>query len=443
MDYKSVRLIFFSYLIIILLGGILLWMPFATTKPLTFLDTLFTSASATCVTGLIVVSTSKDFTFWGELIVLILIQIGGIGYMSFVTLIYLLLKKELNINEKQVAKESLDTYSVHDIGKFLKQVFIIAFGTEAIIALILWARFSFDYPVFEALWYGIFHAITSFNNAGFALFTDSIISYNKDFIIITTLSISTIIGGLGYLVMLEIRDKYSKRNFRFSLHSKLVLWTTLFLLVSGTLFFLSLEWSNPKTFGNFNLFDKLLNSFFLSVNFRTSGFNSVDLSGLTDSSLFFSTIYMMIGCGPGGTGGGIKVTTFVVLVIAALFTIRQSNQQPRIFSRTIPYDVINRSLAILLVASFYVVTSAILLAETQSQPFLKLLFEVVSAFATVGVSVGDGGILSLSALFDDFGKINIILLMIAGRLGIIAFTLMLVGQAKISHIKYPEGRIIL
>ena len=207
--------------------------------------------------------------------------------------------------------------------------------------------------------------------------------------------------------------------------------------------FLSIEWNNPKTLGEFSIYKKILNSFFLSVNLRTAGFNSIDLAGMKDSSLFFSTMFMMIGAGQGGTAGGMKITTVAVLIIMVFFVLNQSNQEPHIFKRTIEQKLINKATAIIMFSSFFVLFVTILLVETQDLPFIKILFEVVSAFCTVGLSVGDGGILSLSQKFDDFGKTLIIISMIAGRLGVFAFGLLLIGKAKIKHFKYPIGRIII
>ena len=207
--------------------------------------------------------------------------------------------------------------------------------------------------------------------------------------------------------------------------------------------FLSVEWNNPKSFGEFSVYDKILNSFFLSVNFRTAGFNSIDLSGLKDSSLFYSTLLMMTGAGQGGTAGGMKITTIAVLIIMVFFVLKQSNQEPHVFKRTIDQKLINKAAAIVMFSSAYVLFVTLLLVETQDYPFIRILFEVVSAFCTVGVSVGDGGILSLSKLFDDFGKSVIIISMVAGRLGVFAFGLLLVGKAKEVHFKYPKGRIII
>ncbi|MFW9619207.1 MAG: potassium transporter TrkG, partial [Sulfurospirillum sp.] len=243
--------------------------------------------------------------------------------------------------------------------------------------------------------------------------------------------------------LVEIHAKATHKRFMLSAHTKITLVGTLILIVSGTLLFLAIEWDNAGVFKNMSLSHSVLNSFFLSVNFRTSGFNSLDLSQLSDSSLFCSTIYMMIGGGAGSTAGGIKITTVAVLIIATIHTIKISNQAPNAFKRTITQEVINRSSAIILVASFIAITTTIILVETQHSNFMKTLFEVVSAFCTVGVSVGNGDVLSLSEKFSPMGKSIIIALMLIGRMGIFAFGFLIIGREKIKHIQYPEGRILL
>jgi trk system potassium uptake protein TrkH len=222
-----------------------------------------------------------------------------------------------------------------------------------------------------------------------------------------------------------------------------MIYGTIILILAGMVLFLSIEWDNPKTFGELSFYDKILNAFFLSVNFRTAGFNSIDLSSLKDSSLFFSTLFMMIGAGQGSTAGGMKITTVAILMITVVYILKQSNQEPSIFKRRIEQKVINKALAIIISSSFFVLFAVLILVETQNFPFIKILFEVVSAFGTVGVSTGNGDILSLSQQFDTFGKSIIIILMIAGRLGVFAFGLILVGKAKTKHFKYPVGKIII
>ena len=441
MSYKYVRTIFIGYLSIIFIGAILLSLPFSHIGDLRFIDAIFTSTSAACVTGLIVTSTSENFTVIGEIIILMLIQIGGIGYMSLVIIFFLFVKDNLSLDDKRATKLSLDLPDLH-VGAFIKKILLVVLTVETIGALILSYQFSEKYELSEAIWYGVFNSISAFNNAGFSLFTDNMIGYKDNTIVLFTICFLIILGGLGYFVIIELHEnkKFAKR---ITIHTKIVILGTIFLILFGMILSLSIEWNNPKTLGELSVYDKLLNSFFLSVNFRTAGFNSMDLSGLKDSSLFFSTLLMMTGAGQGGTAGGMKITTIAVLVIMVLFVLKQSNQEPHVFKRTIEQKLINKAAAIVMFSSAYVLFITLLLVETQDFPFMKILFEVVSGFCTVGVSVGDGGILSLSALFDDFGKGVVIISMIAGRLGVFAFGLLLVGQAKKVHFKYPVGRIII
>lgn len=441
MEHKYVKTIFYGYLIIIFAGAFLLLLPVSHIGELKFIDAIFTSASATCVTGLIVTSTSENFTFLGELIILTLIQIGGIGYMTLVTVFFLFIKNSLSMDEKRVMKQSLDMPDLH-INSFVKKILFIALTIELIGAAILTIQFSENYDFKNALWQGIFHSVSAFNNAGFSLFTDSLIGYNNDAVTILTLSLLVILGGLGFFVLLEIYEnkKFSKR---FTIHTRIMIYGSLILILLGMILFLSIEWDNPKTFGGLTLYEKLLNSFFLSINFRTSGFNSIDLASLKESSLFFSTIFMMIGGGQGSTAGGIKVTTAAILIITVFYILKNSNQEPSIFKRTIDQKIINKALAIIMFSSFLVLFATFILVETQNLPFIKILFEVVSAFATVGISTGDGNILSFSYHFDTFGKSIIIILMIAGRLGVFAFGIILLGKAKTKHFKYPKGRILI
>lgn len=441
MEYKYVRTIFIGYVLIILCGGTILSLPICHKGELSFIDSIFTAASASCVTGLIVTSTSDNFTFLGELIILGLIQIGGIGYMALVVTFYLFIKRKLDIDEKRALKLSLDLPSLH-VTSFLKKIFVAVMVVEAIGAIILSIQFYGKYDLLDSIWYGIFHSISAFNNAGFSLFTNSLEGFQDDTISLFTIGILVILGGLGYFVLIEIYEN-RKMSKRYSIHTKIMIYGTILLIVSGIILFLSIEWNNPKTFGGMSFYEKLINAFFLSVNFRTSGFNSIDIGSLKESSLFFSTLFMMTGAGQGSTAGGMKITTVAILVITVIFILKDSNQEPNIFERTIDQKLINKALAIILSSSFFVLLATLILVETQKFPFLKILFEVASAFGTVGLSTGNGDILSFSQQFDTFGKSVIIVMMLAGRLGVFGFGLILIGQSKAKHFKYPKGRIII
>lgn len=441
MEHKYIKTIFYGYAIIILTGALLLLLPASHIGELSFIDAVFTSASATCVTGLIVVSTSENFTFMGEFIILLLIQIGGIGYMTLVTVFFLFVKNSLSMDEKRVMKQSMDLPDLH-VSSFVKKTLLIVLVIEFIGTIFLSIQFSQNYNFLDAVWHGIFHSVSAFNNAGFSLFTDSIMSYHNDIITILTLSFLVILGGLGFFVLLEIYEN-KKLSKRFTIHTRIMIYGTIFLILFGMVLFLSIEWNNPKTFGELSFYEKILNSFFLSINFRTSGFNSIDIGALKDSSLFFSTIFMMIGGGQGSTAGGIKITTAAILIVTVVYILKNSNQEPNIFKRTIEQKIINKALAIIMLSSFLVLFATLLLVETQNLPFIKILFEVVSAFGTVGVSTGNGDILSFSHKFDTFGKTIIIILMLAGRIGIFTFGVILVGKARTKHFKYPKGRILI
>ncbi len=441
MEHRYVRSIFLGYILIIFIGAIFLSLPICHIGELKFIDAIFTAASATCVTGLIVTSTSENFTFLGEFIILALIQMGGIGYMSLVIIFFVFIKQKLNIDEKRAMKQSLDLPTLH-VGGFAKRILVFVLFIEFVGAVILTIQFLGKYEFIDALWLGIFHSISAFNNAGFSLFTDGLMGYKSDAISLVTICFLIILGGLGYFVLIEI---YENRKFskRFTIHTRIMIYGTIILIVSAMVLFLSIEWNNPKTFGELSFYEKILNAFFLSINFRTAGFNSIDIASLKDSSLFFSTLFMMIGAGQGSTAGGMKITTVAILIITVVYILKQSNQEPSIFKRTIDQKVINKALAIIISSSFFVLVAVLILVETQNFPFIKILFEVVSAFGTVGLSTGNGDILSLSQQFDTFGKSIIIILMIAGRLGVFAFGLILVGKAKTKHFKYPVGKIII
>ena len=415
-------------------------MPFAHHGTLAFMDALFTSTSAVCVTGLIVKDTPVDFTPFGQLIIMVLIQIGGLGYMTAVTFLAVMRRQKIGHRDRMILQESLNHPGVNGLVRFLKIVFTFILVIEILGMLILTLRFWADMPLFKAAWYGMFHAISAFNNAGFSLFSDNLMGYRGDLVINLTIPMLIILGGLGYLVLTELYHYQKKEIFRLSTHTKIVLWMSLFLILAGMALLLSLEWSNA--FKAYSLGEKLLVAWFASVNYRTAGFNSIDLSTLSDANLFFSTFFMMTGGAPGGTAGGIKITAVALALIGVWYTLRGDTHM-HIFKRSIPQYQINKAYAIIFIATAYVAASTVFLSEIERLPFLRTLFETCSAFGTVGLSTGNGGVLSYSALFSDFGKFNIIVLMFMGRIGVFAFTLLIVGKAVQSRIKYSEGKVVL
>lgn len=442
MQTQDVKIIFMSFVILIGIGAFLLMLPFAHNGKLTIIDALFTSTSAICVTGLIVKDTPVDFTTFGHTIILLLIQIGGLGYMTAVTFLAIMRGKKLGYRDRLILKESLNYPGMSGIFRFLKIVFTSIVIIELSGAAILTLRFCTDMPFTDALWFGVFHSISAFNNAGFSLFSDNLMRFRDDLIINITIPLLVIIGGLGYLVLLELYNYRKKSLTRLSTHTKLVLWTSAILIFTGMAIILSLEWNNPNSLGNLPILEKIAAAWFASINYRTAGFNTIDFSTLNDSDLFFGTFFMITGGSPGGTAGGIKTTVLALSAIGVWFTLRGQNN-PHIFNRSlIPYQI-NKAYAIIFVASFYILVSTVILNESENLHFVRTLFETCSAFATVGISTGDGGSLSYSALFSDIGKLNIILLMLMGRIGVFAFTVVIVGKAIKTRIKFAEAKVII
>ncbi|MEF3192388.1 MAG: potassium transporter [Campylobacterales bacterium] len=371
-----------------------------------------------------------------------MIQLGGIGYMGFATMAALLVKRRITHRDRVILKESINYPGVTGIVRFIKQAIGLVLVVEVIAALFLAMRFALMMPWDQALWFGFFHAVSAFNNAGFSLFENNMMGFATDLTINVVIGLLIVVGGIGYVVLLELYYSQQRQLTRLSTHTKVVLLTSMILILAGMLLILSLEGVNPKTLGPFAWYDKIMISWFMSVNFRTAGFNTIDISGLTDSNLFFSTILMMVGGAPGGTAGGIKVTTLAIIIIGVWFTLR-GQRYPHIFRRSISQETISKANAILMVASFYVLVSTVLITEVERLPFLRILFEVVSAFGTVGLSTGNGGVLSYCSIFSDISKLNIIILMIIGRVGVLIFTLSLLGRSIESRIHYAEGKVQL
>ena len=438
----EIKIILYSFILLIFFGAALLLLPFSHNGNLSLIDALFTSTSAVCVTGLIVKDTPVAFSGFGQLVILILIQIGGLGYMSAVSFITVMRRKKIGHRDRLILQESLNYPGMDGLVRFLKIVFSAVFIIELIGSVILTLRFWFDMPFPKALWFGVFHAVSAFNNAGFSLFSDNLMHYSGDLIVNLTVPFLIIIGGLGYIVILELFHYYKKEVSRLSTHTKIVLYFSALLIALGMILILSLEWNNPKSFGSMSVYQKILAAWFASVNYRTAGFNTIDFSTLSDSDLFFGTFFMMIGGSPGGTAGGIKTTAVALALIGVWYTLR-GDTNANIFRRSLSPYLINKAYAIIFIASIYVVVSTVIISEVERLPFLRILFEAISAFGTVGVSTGDGGVLSYSALFTTWGKMNIIVLMFMGRVGVFAFTVVLVGKAVESRIKYAEGKVVI
>lgn len=442
LDRKNIKNLFLGYIFIALFGAFVFLIPIMHTKPISFLDAFFTSASAVSMTGLITLNTSADFTLYGQIFILVLIQIGGLGYMSIAMALYILIRKKMSVGEKKLLKESLIYPNTDGLIGFLKKVLLFVFTIEFIGSVLLFLKFKLDMPIKEALWSSIFHSISAFNNAGFSIFENGMTLYRDDFWINFIITSLIIIGGLGYFVLLELYFFQKKHLINLSLHTKLVLISTLILIIFASFIVFIFEYHNTKSIGNLPLFEKIMSAYFTAVNYRTAGFNTLDLGAFKDASLFFGSLFMIIGGAPGGTAGGIKVTTIAVLLIYSYWSIKDSNA--RIFNFEIPQETINKAFIITVSSIVYIIICVLILSLIENDKnFLHLLFETSSAFATVGVSVGDGNTLSLSANFNPESKLIIILLMLSGRVGILAFLFSIFFKEKEKYLNYPKGKIIL
>ena len=302
--------------ILILIGALLLMLPFSTTAgtDLSFLDALFTATSAVCVTGLIVMDTPQDFTTFGQIIILTLIQVGGLGYALMATVVLLMLGHRIGLRDRMMVSETLSTFDLQGSIRFVKLVVLVTLSFEGIGAIFLIIRFATEMDLGRAIYYGIFHAISAFNNAGFALFSDSLASYSTDISVNGIVSILVIFGSIGFLVFEDLIDYYKGRRFRLQTHTKLVLITTGILIAVGTLGIAGLEWANPRTFQSHNVGERLMTSYFQTVS-RTSGFSTMDLSNMRDATLYFLLLLMAIGGSPGSMAGGVKTTTAAIVFI--------------------------------------------------------------------------------------------------------------------------------
>ncbi|UOQ50211.1 TrkH family potassium uptake protein [Gracilibacillus caseinilyticus] len=432
-NLKPSQLLIFIFAICIIIGTILLRLPIATTASITWLDALFTATSAMTVTGLIVVDTPVAFTIFGEIVIALLIQLGGLGIMSFAVLIYIMLGKRIGIKERLIIQQALNQTSIGGIIKLVRNLFIFSLTIEMIAMFFLAIKWVPDLGWGKGLYFSFFHAISAFNNAGFSLWSDSLMGYVGDPITNIVISGLFIIGGIGFTVLSDIW--YKKKFQKLSLHSKLMIAGTFIINIVAMFIIFILEYNNLNSLGGLpTLSDKLWASYFQATSPRTAGFNTLDIGSLEEPTLFFMLLLMFIGAGSASTGGGIKLTTFIVIILA-VFTFLQGKKEITIAERSISQIYILRSLAIATMGVFFIFSAIFLLSITEQAPFMTILFEVISAFGTVGLSIGLTGSLSM------IGKIIIILIMFIGKLGplTLAFSL---ASSKEEKIKYPHEGVL-
>lgn len=424
-----------GFLGLIMIGTILLMLPIATQDRhhLSFIDALFEATSAVCVTGLVVVDTATTFTTFGEIVIMLLIQVGGWGFMTVGIFIAIYLGKTIGLKQRIMIQESLNQFSLSGLIRLVKFVVGFTLLTEGIGAMILAVRWAGEFGWQRSLYYGLFHSISAFNNAGFDLMGgfSSLTHYVGDATIVLTISSLFIIGGIGFTVIVDIVQR--KPYKRWSLHTKLVLLMTLILNLSGMIAIFTLEYHNPGTLGNLAFEDKVTAAYFHGVVPRTAGFNTLDMTELTMGSQIVTMFLMFVGGGPGGTAGGIKVTTFILL-LAAVWSIITLREDVNIMKRRLPQNLIYKALSIAMISCAVIILAVFILSITEQAPLNMILFEVISAFGTVGMSLG------LTPELSTAGKCVIAVMMFIGRVGPLTLFFSLTKRHKQSF-RYAEEKI--
>ncbi|WP_106767687.1 TrkH family potassium uptake protein [Paenibacillus faecalis] len=432
-----------GFMTITLFGTFLLKLPISTESgmPTPLIDAFFTAVSAISVTGLTVVDTATHWSVFGEIVMLILVQLGGLGFMTSATWIALMLNRRISLRERMILQEAMGQYQIQGIVDLIRRVLVYSFTIEGVGALLLTLRFWAEMPLSDALYLGIFQSVSIFNNAGFDLLGSihgpfaGFAVYGTDPIINIINMMLIFLGGIGFIVMFDVMEY--PRCRKLSLHSKVVLTVTSLLIFIGALMLFVLEFSNPATLGPLSFPQKIMASFFQSVTTRSGGISTIDIGGLQQSSQFFMIMLMFIGAAPGSTGGGIKVTTFAVL-IGSVITMIQGKRDVVLFRNRISQAIVYRAVTLTILSLLLVVGFSMFLSATEaSSDFLAILFEAVSAFGTVGLSMG------LTTELTGIGKISIALLMFLGRLGPLTLAYALNRRRYKDLYRHPEGKIII
>lgn len=387
------------------------------------------------------VDTPNDLSIFGQTVVLLLIQAGGLGYMSITTVVAVAIGKQLTVHERLALQEALNVQTMDGLIRFVLNVFKLTLAFEIIGALVLAFRWTGQMGLGRALYAGLFHSVSAFNNAGFALFSDSLMGFRDDPIVNATILTLIVCGGLGFVVLTELGRFGTTR--RLSVHTRLVLTMSSVLVVGTTAAIFVLEHRNPLTIGNLGVSQGLLASFFQAVSPRTAGFNTLDIGAMMPATLFLLMVLMFIGAAPGGTGGGIKVTTFGITVAALWATVR-GRQDATVFKRRLPPELVARAFFISLIAFLALNGVAALLLITEKRALLPTLFETVSAAGTVGLSTGEAGApVSLAGHFSAVGKLLLIATMYMGRIGPLTLAVAVAHGGTPPRVRYPEGQVLV
>ncbi len=436
---NGVQILAIGFLLLIIIGAMILSLPISSREGhyTNFLDSLFTSTSAVCVTGLVAVDTGTYWSSFGQFIIILLIQIGGLGFMSITVFIAALLGKKITLKDRLYVQESMNTLNIQGLVKMVKYVISFTFVAEFLGAVILSTQFIPRFGYLKGIAYSLFHSISAFCNAGFDLMGNfgSVVSCNDNAVILLTLSMLIIIGGIGFTVILELWNyRYVKK---ISVHSKVVLAISTCLVVVGSVFIFLLEYKNVNTMADMGLKDKIINSIFTAVSPRTAGFNSIALDKMTTASIFLVIFLMFIGGSPGSTAGGLKTTTFGIAVFTLISVIR-GREDTEAFKRKIPKGLVYKSFAILMLGMSLVIVVTMILSITEyGIPFIDLFFEATSAFGTAGLTLG------ITQGISIMGKLVLIITMYCGRVGPLTVLLALRHRQNKRGFSYPECKILI
>lgn len=445
---RPVHYIAISFFALILLGSFFLSLPISHVNGewFSYVDALFTSTSAVCVTGLTVVDTGATYSLFGQIVILILIQLGGLGIMTFTSLIFMLVGKRITLRERLLVKEAYSQEDLHGVMRTTKIIICTTFIIETIGAILLSITFISQYGFWKGAYFGIFHSVSAFCNAGFDVLgsvgcSNSITAFQSNVIVNLSIMSLIVLGGMGFMV---IKDAITHRPSKWILHTKIVIFSTLFLIVVPAILFMLFEWNNPNTLGPMSFGEKLMAGFFQSVTTRTAGYATIDQGSITTSSAILSIILMFIGVAPASTGGGVKITTMVVMLFV-LGSGVLGKREVVINKKQITEKTIIRATSITMFAVFLITMIAFLVSSIEidmlgkDMTFMQILFETVSAFGTVGLSMGITGSFSIGS------KLLLSLLMFLGRLGTVTLGLLCIGSNKDDglNIKYSEATINL
>lgn len=436
--FNGSQMVALSFMLLILLGALLFMLPAATQdrQGLTFLDALFTATSATCVTGLSVIDVGNQLSWFGKMVLIALIQIGGLGIMTMTTLVMVIAGRKVSLRERLLLQESMNQTEISGVVRIALNIIKYTLAIEFFFGTILAVYFAVAKDMgLIGIVYGYWHSVSAFCNAGFDLMGDykSLIDYHGDIVVNISIAMLITLGGLGFMVLEDLKRGWNWE--RFALHTKIVLLTSVCLNIIGTVLLWLFESDNPYTLGNMSLFDSWMAAFFQAVSSRTAGFNTIDLMHLRDGSLFLLIIWMFIGAGSGSTGGGIKTTTFVVLM-ASLWYMLKGQRDVVMFGRRIEEKIVDKSFVITVLCLIWVLfaTMMLLVVNHEHYPFVDVLFEVVSGFGTVGLGIG------ITPDWHPLGKWILILTMYVGRIGILTFILSFLSSGN-NKIRYPSEHI--